>query len=907
MLREGTKMARTDSKAWAIATLVASAGIAVPAAAQIEWNNAAGGEWAVATNWDPMTIPGAGTSASIALPGTYDVFSSGSVTIDNLFLTNPNATVAVGNGRDFRLNGASSTINGLLFLNSIGGTSGTRFLIGNAMKTLGGSGQIFMNDSSATAAGRAQIVDAFGGIETIIGPDLLIRGSGQMAFTFNNQGTISADATGRDLRILGTAKTNNGEIGVTNGGRLRLETQINQGPSGMIIADGGSLRQTNTIVGGSIDSSDGIFEVAAGNATLTDIFKIDGDIEVENGRELRINGGLDMDGTVILNRDFGSSASRFLPNTSGTLEGDLTIRMNDTSATAAGRAQLVDAVGGLTTTLAETVAVRGSGQISANIINEGTISADADDRELAFLGPAKTNNNLIEAITGGKIRVSTPINQGPDGRIVADGGEVRLLTTIAGGRIDSTNGLFELEGGSGNLNELIQFDGDIEMQNARDLTIRGGLTMNGEILVNREGGTAGTRVLMGTSGTLDGDMKITKVDSSATAAGRAQLVDAIGGLTTTLSENVVVQGSGQIPSTIVNDGTIIANATGRDLLFNGTAKTNNSIMRVDNGGSMRFATVINQAPDGRLEVVDGRARLNSTIGGGTIDASTGQFEIAGGSGTFNNVDRFVGTVEVENGRDLNIDGDLTLDGTVFVNRDSGASGSRMLPRTNGTIDGDGEIFLNDSATTTVVGRAQLIQAIGGITTTLDTGISLTGNGIVSGNYIMRGTISPGRAGAAFGETGILRVDTSLQMEDSTTVQMQIGGRGAGDFDQIIGGGTKAVDGTFEAGSVDGFEPDTCENFVVISGSSVTGEFDTFLPPPVASNIRWRLFYSPTTVELRATCLPDIDGDCELTIFDFLAFQNLFSLGSAEADFDGDGSLTIFDFLAYQIAFAAGCS
>ena len=63
-----------------------------------------------------------------------------------------------------------------------------------------------------------------------------------MAFTFNNQGTISADATGRDLRILGTAKTNNGEIGVTNGGRLRLETQINQGPSGMIIADGGSLR-----------------------------------------------------------------------------------------------------------------------------------------------------------------------------------------------------------------------------------------------------------------------------------------------------------------------------------------------------------------------------------------------------------------------------------------------------------------------------------------------------------------------------------------------------------------------------------------------------------------------------------------------------------------------------------------
>ncbi|MEQ9095348.1 MAG: GC-type dockerin domain-anchored protein [Phycisphaerales bacterium] len=54
------------------------------------------------------------------------------------------------------------------------------------------------------------------------------------------------------------------------------------------------------------------------------------------------------------------------------------------------------------------------------------------------------------------------------------------------------------------------------------------------------------------------------------------------------------------------------------------------------------------------------------------------------------------------------------------------------------------------------------------------------------------------------------------------------------------------------------------------------------------------------------CRPDIDGDCLLTIFDFLGFQNLFDAGDLAADFDGDGSLTIFDFLAYQNAFDAGC-
>ncbi|MEQ8317276.1 MAG: FG-GAP repeat protein [Phycisphaerales bacterium] len=54
------------------------------------------------------------------------------------------------------------------------------------------------------------------------------------------------------------------------------------------------------------------------------------------------------------------------------------------------------------------------------------------------------------------------------------------------------------------------------------------------------------------------------------------------------------------------------------------------------------------------------------------------------------------------------------------------------------------------------------------------------------------------------------------------------------------------------------------------------------------------------------CRPDIDGDCLLTIFDFLGFQNLFDAGDLAADFDGDGSLTIFDFLAFQNAFDAGC-
>ncbi|MEO1278176.1 MAG: FG-GAP-like repeat-containing protein, partial [Planctomycetota bacterium] len=54
------------------------------------------------------------------------------------------------------------------------------------------------------------------------------------------------------------------------------------------------------------------------------------------------------------------------------------------------------------------------------------------------------------------------------------------------------------------------------------------------------------------------------------------------------------------------------------------------------------------------------------------------------------------------------------------------------------------------------------------------------------------------------------------------------------------------------------------------------------------------------------CVPDLDGDGELTIFDFLEFQSLFATGDARADLDGSGTLDIFDFLAFQSAFAIGC-
>lgn len=55
-----------------------------------------------------------------------------------------------------------------------------------------------------------------------------------------------------------------------------------------------------------------------------------------------------------------------------------------------------------------------------------------------------------------------------------------------------------------------------------------------------------------------------------------------------------------------------------------------------------------------------------------------------------------------------------------------------------------------------------------------------------------------------------------------------------------------------------------------------------------------------------TCQADLDGDGELTFFDFLAFQNLFAAGDLGADFAFDGVLDFFDFIEFQEQFVLGC-
>lgn len=67
-----------------------------------------------------------------------------------------------------------------------------------------------------------------------------------------------------------------------------------------------------------------------------------------------------------------------------------------------------------------------------------------------------------------------------------------------------------------------------------------------------------------------------------------------------------------------------------------------------------------------------------------------------------------------------------------------------------------------------------------------------------------------------------------------------------------------------------------------------------------------LLTSLSFLALPAVRSADLDGDGMRTIFDFLAFQNLYLAGDPQADFDGNGVLDLFDYLAFQNAFLSPC-
>ena len=196
----------------------------------------------------------------------------------------------------------------------------------------------------------------------------------------------------------------------------------------------------------------------------------------------------------------------------------------------------------------------------------------------------------------------------------------------------------------------------------------------------------------------------------------------------------------------------------------------------------------------------------------------------------------------------------------------------------------------------VTGEPQLLDRLGPGLTGVDAAHDRNASGLIVGfarlDSVTRATVwnaagEPADAGEALGPT------VTSQLVRINADGQAVGGSALGAILWTAGDGARLLASMVDE-SGDGWEFTSAQDIndagiIVGNGSNPSGEARAFV-----------------LTQGGPACPADLDGDGSLTIFDFLAFQNLFDSGDPRADLDGDGTLTIFDFLEFQNLFDAGC-
>ncbi len=748
----------------------------------INWNNPAGGNWGDAANWDPQNVPNApGEQAVFPVGGgTFTTYLSGSYTVDRVLVDNPDVTLDLSNrtfnflladgirnagtllasanysqlnghldnrpGALFRIpaggihyfNSDSLRNEGTIHIGTAGAASDAVLYISNGTRLLNGSGECIL-ESGGTPT-RALIRAYYGSFTQAA--DHTIRGSGGIYCGFTNYGTIVADVPGEELWVHADNRTNYGTLAAINGGALVIGNYTTtQGPTGVILADGGTvwMSDNSRIVGGTLSTAnDGAIK---GGAThyLTDIAST-GQMDLLGGARVYWGGtGVSTnDGTVTINADSSTTdAVLYMYNDNVTIEGTGAFVLRTTGDL--NDAQLRGYYGSMTQGAGHTI--RGEGTISTGIDNYGTISADVDGRVLYLSSAAKTNRNLMQATNNGILRIgSGAVTQAPGATILADGGIVQLdnSSDVTGGTFATANGGVVEVYASSYLSGITNL-GTMTLPEGSRAYWRAGESVNdGTIVINPTGGPTDA-VLYGHSGTVDLSGSGEIVMRTAGDVSDAQLAAYYSSLIH--GANHTIRGEGRISTGIDNHGTVSADVAGRVLQLDSAAKTNHGVMQATGGGLLSVCATVDQAAEAMLLADNGTVQLSnsSIVNGGVLRTANGGRVQGAGSHFFNNVTN-EGDFDLLAGARSYCGGtSLVNHGTLAINREQSTADAVLYAYSSTVrIDGDGQITL---ATAGDVSDAQVLGYYGSF--------------VQGPNHTIRGE---GRIGVHLTNEGTVRAD-----------------------------------------------------------------------------------------------------------------------------------------------------
>ena len=146
---------------------------------------------------------------------------------------------------------------------------------------------------------------------------------------------------------------------------------------------------------------------------------------------------------------------------------------------------------------------------------------------------------------------------------------------------------------------------------------------------------------------------------------------------------------------------------------------------------------------------------------------------------------------------------------------------------------------------------------------------------------------------AFDPTGILELGGNYSQADFATLQIDLGGSQAGEFDQLQVDGNVTLNGTLEVSMINGFELSAGQTIDIITANAVTGTFDNVIAP---DGMNIQVTYSDSTVSLAFGLLGDVNRDGAIDFRDISPFIGLLSTGNMqfEADVNQDGVVNFVD-------------
>lgn len=698
--------------------------------ASITWTGAAAdGNYNNPANWSPPQVPGAGDTVTISTATATAIGISGADAVAGLS-TNNEVTLNLSNSSTYTIgSGASAATfanSGTFALNSANST--TDLVVGGAKLTLSGTGTILLgNNANNRILGAAATDQLVNTSNVIAGGGQL--GAGQLKFINGAAGTVDANLPTTLVLNTGTnAVTNSGLLEATAGGALVIQSSVNDGSTGHVTANGGTVYlQGATLQGGTLSTgAAGEVAVQYGNSAGLDgtanAVTNTGTFAIQNNATLSILGSIANQGLIAL-QSANATTELVIASPLVKLSGGGSISLSDNgnnyifgtastnvldnvNNTIAGSGQLGDAFLGLTNETAGIIDATGTG--ARLYLNTGSVTA--------------ANSGLIEDTGTAGLQINSAIDNGTAGTILASGAGAFVAldngSRITGGKLVTSGGGLNLieYGNSSTLDgstNAVTNAGTLDINNNATLSVLGALVNAGAI--NLLSTNATTELTIGTPTlSLTGGGVITLSDNANNYIFGAAATDILDNV------NNIISGSGQLGDaslTFINEAAGIVDATGGTALVINTAgellKNSGLIEATGTGGLVVQSTTIDDSSGGTILAANSNVYLNSgTLVGGLVKTTgTGNIVVSYGQGAeFDGAAQAVtssGTVAVQNNGTLSLLGTIVNQNLITLGSTNASTDLIVGPggATPGTVTltGNGALTLSDNFNNRIYG------------------------------------------------------------------------------------------------------------------------------------------------------------------------------------------------------------